>query len=58
MTAETVYTIAKALSETERKLLYAKLQQDLYYEPVEAKNARGFEFTDAEALKCFYENLF
>jgi hypothetical protein len=58
MTAETVYTVCKALSNSERVTLYNMLKQDFDIELPKSGKPRKLEFSDADALKFIYDKLF
>ncbi len=58
MNAETVYTVFKALPQEERSKLYTMLKQDYDIELPKIKKREIIQFSDADALKYIYNNLF
>lgn len=58
MNAETVYTVTKALSNSERLRLYNMLKQDFAIELPKSRKTKKVEFSDADALQFIYNKLF
>ena len=58
MNAETVYTVFKALPQEERLKLYTMLKQDYDIELPKSNKRKTLEFSDSDALKYMYDNLF